>query len=198
MQTTQTQAEEIEQAMYIQIDSDEAETRRQIKKMKLVKQKPDQTSKSPRPRKIASNEGAISDVSDVEPNPQTGNQMLKLHLGFDNLADILERFQNQLIQNGSDVRDLQAALLGKVGQRQLSTFLERISLGVSKEVGEKQHRYKLDEQAFLEGDNNPEARIPKQAVEGFFDKLDIISQAIIKIKKNQAQMMPRLTKLEDA
>ena len=75
--------------MYIQIDQPEVD---KYKKVKLVKQKPDSISKSPRPRKIAANEGGISDVSDVEPAPTTGNQMLKLQLKFENLEDILERF----------------------------------------------------------------------------------------------------------
>ena len=70
IQSQQTANEEIEQAMYIQIDDPQAD---KYKKVKLVKQKPDQVSKSPRPRKIAANEGGISDVSDVEPAPNTGN-----------------------------------------------------------------------------------------------------------------------------
>ena len=61
--------------------------------MKLVRHKPDQ-SMSPRPRKHAMNEGQISDVSDVEPDPKTGFNMLKLNLKFENLEDILERLQN--------------------------------------------------------------------------------------------------------
>lgn len=84
-------SEEIEQAMYIQIE--EPDERR--KKMKLVKQKPDENH-SPRPRKIANNEGEVSDVSEVEPAPNTGQNMLRLNLKFDSLEDILERFQNQI------------------------------------------------------------------------------------------------------
>ena len=49
---------------------------------------------SPRPRKHAMNEGQFSDVSDVEPDPKTGFNMLKLNLKFENLEDILERLQN--------------------------------------------------------------------------------------------------------
>ena len=81
--------------MYIQIEDPEtSERKRDQKKVKLVKQKPDATSKSPRPRKFASNEGQVSDVSDVEPAPNTGQNMLKLNLKFENLEDILDRFQN--------------------------------------------------------------------------------------------------------
>lgn len=78
--------------MYIQIEDPDSVELKNKAKMKLVKQKPDQTSKSPRPRKIANNEGAISDVSDVEPAPNTGANMLRLNLRFENLEDILERF----------------------------------------------------------------------------------------------------------
>ena len=61
----QLASEFIEQAMYIQIDEP-------IEKMKLVRHKNQENSKSPRPRKLASNEAQISDVSDVEPAPNTG------------------------------------------------------------------------------------------------------------------------------
>jgi len=40
--------------------------------------------------------------------------------------------------------------------------------------------------------------ILKHSVEGFIDKLDITSQAIIKLKKNQTQILPRLVKIEDS
>lgn len=71
--------------------------------------------------------------------------------------------------------------------RQLGTFLDKVSLGVSKDVGEKTHRYKLDDAAFLEGDGQcAEAKAVKSSIEGFFEKLDIVSGAILKLKKNQS------------
>lgn len=85
-------SEEIEQAMYIQIEEQQNDKKKEERKMKLVKHKNDLVSKSPRPRRIAVNEANISDVSDVEPAPNTGLNMLKLSLKFENLEDILDRF----------------------------------------------------------------------------------------------------------
>jgi hypothetical protein len=61
---------------------------------------------SPRPRRRGINEGQISDVSDVEPDPKTGFNMLKLNLRFDTLEDILERLQNQIINHSSQISDI--------------------------------------------------------------------------------------------
>lgn len=180
----QQASEELEQAMYIQIEEQEYERKKETKRMKLVKQKVDPSSKSPRPRRIASNEGQISDVSDVEPAPQTGHAMLKLQLKFENLEDILERFQNQIINHGSAISELQSNSLTKTSQRQLGQYFERISMGVHKEVGEKSHKYKLDDPSFINEETlSPDGQALKHSVEGFIDKLDVISQAIIRNKK---------------
>jgi hypothetical protein len=85
---------ELEQAMYIQIEQQQVDAKKVNSRMRLVRHKPDRLSMSPRPRKRAINEGQISDVSDVEPDPKTGFNMLKLNLRFDTLEDILERLQN--------------------------------------------------------------------------------------------------------
>ena len=165
--------------MYIQIE--EPEERR--KKMKLVKQKPDENH-SPRPRKIANNEGEVSDVSEVEPAPNTGHNMLRLNLKFDSLEDILERFQNQISSNFGEIRELQAMFLTKSSQKTLASYFERLQEGIHRDVGEKQHRYKLNDPAFLSAECEcPEGQHLKASVEGFIDKLDIVSQAIVKLKK---------------
>ena len=86
--------DDIEQALYIQIDEPQKQAliqRKETRQMKLVKQKADPQTNSPRPRRLAQNEGQISDVSDVEPAPNTGQNMLRLNLKFENLEDVLER-----------------------------------------------------------------------------------------------------------
>lgn len=75
--------------------------------------------------------------------------MLKLQLRFENLEDILERFQNQIMQNSYELREIQTTLLGKSSQKQLGAYFERISQGIHKEVGDKQHKYRLDDPNFL-------------------------------------------------
>ena len=104
--------------MYIQIDEPQpvaSPKRPEDKRMKLVKHKCDPRDNSPRPRRLAQNEAQISDVSDVEPAPNTGLNMLKLNLKFENLEDILERFQNQIMNQGSMISDLQSNLTLRVG-----------------------------------------------------------------------------------
>lgn len=60
-------------------------------------------------------------------------------------------------------------------------------MGVHKEVGDKTHKYKLDDPNFInEETQSPEGQVLKHSVEGFIDKLDIISQAIIRNKKFQS------------
>jgi hypothetical protein len=44
----------------------------------------------------------------------------------------------------------------------------------------------------------PDGQILKTAVEGFIDKLDIISAALIRQNKFKTMILPRVTKLEDS
>jgi hypothetical protein len=46
--------------------------------------------------------------------------------------------------------------------------------------------------------STPDGQILKSAVEGFIDKLDIISAALIRQNKFKAMILPRITKLEDS
>lgn len=75
--------------MYIQIEEHQAEKKKEERKMKLVKQKND--SKSPLPRKVANNEVNVSDVSDIEPAPNTGANLFRFNLKLETLEDILDR-----------------------------------------------------------------------------------------------------------
>ena len=76
--------------MYIQIET--VQKKKEERKMRLVKQKPEIGTKSPRARRIAGNEATISDVSDVEPAPNTGINMLKLNLKFEDLETVLDKY----------------------------------------------------------------------------------------------------------
>lgn len=60
--------------------------------MKIVKQK-HSPPKSPNKKKTVK-DVPVEDVSDVDPEPNTGHTMIKLNLKFETLEDILERFQN--------------------------------------------------------------------------------------------------------
>ena len=57
-------------------------------------------------------------------------------------------------------------------------------MGVAKEIGEKSHKFKLDDPQFLTDDmSTPDGQILKKAVEGFIDKLEIISNSLIRNNK---------------
>jgi hypothetical protein len=124
--------------------------------------------------------------------------MLKLNLKFENLEDILERFQSQIFNQASAISELQTNQVLKTGQRQLGAYLDRMSNGIHKEVGEKSHKFKLDEAAFLSEDTScPDGIVLKHSVEQFIDKLDIVSQAILRNNKFKNSILPRVVKLED-
>lgn len=53
--------------------------------------------------------------------------MLKLNLKFENLEDILERFQNQIFNQASAITELQTNQVFKIGQRQLGAYIDRMS-----------------------------------------------------------------------
>lgn len=72
-------------------------------------------------------------------------------------------------------------------------------MGVAKEIGEKTHKFKLDDPQFLTDDmTTPDGQILKTAVENFIDKLDIISNSLIRSNKFKTMILPRVVKLEDS
>jgi hypothetical protein len=72
-------------------------------------------------------------------------------------------------------------------------------LGVAKEIGEKTHKFKLDDPQFLTDDmTTPDGQILKTSVENFIDKLDIISNSLIRTNKFKTMILPRVVKLEDS
>lgn len=183
--------------MYIQVDEIKDRDKSKGLKMKLVKQK-NQEDNSPKPRKIAANEAQISDVSDVEPAPNTGTNMLKFNIRFENLEDILERFSTQLLLQGSSISELQANQKYKTGNKLLSNYFDKISTGISSDVGQKSHKFKLNDDQFINEDvDNPDSVALKRSVESFIDKLDLLSASVIRLNKFKAQVLPRVGKLEE-
>ena len=63
----------------------------------------------------------------------------------------------------------------------MASYFEKISQGITKEVGNREHRFKLDDSLFMsEIYDSVDGRALKLSVEGFIDKLEIASAAIIK------------------
>ena len=59
-------------------------------------------------------------------------------------------------------------------------------MGVHKEVGEKPHKFKLDDKEFLKENNGAVDEVfLKQNVEKFIDKLDIVSASLIRLETHR-------------
>lgn len=72
-------------------------------------------------------------------------------------------------------------------------------MGIHKEVGDKTHKYKLDDKEYLRDENsgsNDEAHLQK-SVEKFIEKLDIVSSALIRHYHFKKQSGARLTIVEE-
>ncbi len=86
----------------------------------------------------------------------------------------------------------------KTSDRALGTILERFCMGITKEVGEKPHKFKLDDKEFLKENNgNADEIYLKQNVEKFLDKLDIVSASLIRLETHRKQQSAKLTLVED-
>lgn len=69
---------------------------------------------------------------------------------------------------------------------------------MDKQIGERTHKFRLDDAEFLNEDMSPDNLILKRSIEGFIEKLDVVSQAILKVMKQNKQIVPRLNKLEES
>ena len=66
-------------------------------------------------------------------------------------------------------------------EKVMATYLERIALGVTKEVGGREHRFKLDDPLFMsEIYDSVDGRTLKLSVEGFIEKLEILSASCVR------------------
>lgn len=61
-------------------------------------------------------------------------------------------------------------------------------MGIHKEVGEKPHKFKLDDKEFLKENSGPADEVfLKQNVEKFIEKLDIVSASLIRLENHKKQ-----------
>ncbi len=81
----------------------------------------------------------------------------------------------------------------------LGNYFERMAFSVHKDVGSREHRFKLDDPRFLTEDfNNVDAQHLKVSVESFIDKLEIVSHSSIRTAKKANVNSQRISKLEEA
>jgi hypothetical protein len=74
-----------------------------------------------------------------------------------------------------------------------------MAFSVHKDVGSREHRFKLDDPRFLTDDfSNADAQHLKVSVESFIDKLEILSHSSIRTAKKATSNSQRISKLEEA
>jgi len=124
--------------------------------MKLVKQKEgkrlDSPSRSPKKRKLKNDNEKFQDVSDVESAPKTQKDMFNCSLHTNTLEAVLDHLKRQIDSNSSKLFALETDLKLKTTDRALGLHLDRVCSAVPKEVGEKSHKFRLDDQTFLKED----------------------------------------------
>ena len=107
--------------------------------------------------------------------------MLKLNLNMDSLHESLAKINDAILVHGGQINDIMNQLQLKTSDRAMGNVFERMSTSVHRELGEKQAKFKLDDPNFVTEDHGTaDAQFFKSQVDLFTDKLDIISQAILK------------------
>ena len=85
----------------------------------------------------------------------------------------------------------------KTTDRALSLHLERVCGAVPKEVGEKSSKFRLNDANFLKDECENEDQLQlKRAVNQLVEKLDIISNAIIRNEKFKKQTTTKISVIE--
>lgn len=100
--------------------------------------------------------------------------------------------------HGALISDLQSQLELKSNDRALGHVFERLSTSVSRELGDRHTKFQLDDPNFVADEQGTaDSKYFKAQVDHFYDKLEIISLAILKQDKAKKQITGRIQKLED-
>ena len=89
-----------------------------------------------------------SEYSEVD-NVKQIDKFFHLDLNFDNLKDYLMQMRHTLHNQSEHIRALEREIYRRTTDVVMGKSLERISLGVSKKLGERPHAFKLDDPSFL-------------------------------------------------
>ena len=110
--------------------------------------------------------GHVSDVSDVEFNPRPNKKMLKLNFNLDTLHDSLAKINDAILVHGGLINDIQSTLKLKASDRAIGVAFERMSISVSRELGERPAKFQLDDPNFLADEQGtPDAKFLKVSVD---------------------------------
>ena len=71
-------------------------------------------------------------------------------------------------------------------------------MGIHKEVGDKAHKFQLDDKEYLkEEEGTADAVQLRKGVDKFIEKLDILSESVIKLNKFKKSTEARVLKMEE-
>ena len=165
--------------------------------------------KQQREAQRAAKNAAISDVSEVE-TVQEPQSLFNVDINLDNLKTVLDHIKNLISAQEDKIQKIDTEVRLRATEFQVGKCLERISQGVSKQLGEKPHKFSLNEPSLekvLDGDaaNNgddrefksADARILRSGVEQLCEKMEIISKVCLQNKKFKPKAEERLNFLEE-
>jgi len=95
--------------------------------------------------------------------------------------------------------DLDKRVNLRATEKVMGTYMERISFAVPQALGQRPHAFKLDNPAFFESEFETEhGHLLKAGVEKVIEKLEILSNVALKLKKFKSAASERLLLLEQA
>ena len=105
---------------------------------------------------------------------------MQLDLNFDSLKDYLMGLREQIHEQGSMINILESEILRRTTEVVVGKSLERISMSVSRKLGERPHAFKLDDPSFLNEENiSEESKVLKTGVEKMVEKMEIMSKQLL-------------------
>ena len=108
------------------------------------------------------------------------NKFFHLDLNFENLKEYLMQMRHTMHNQSEHIRALEKEIFRRTTDVVMGKSLERISLGVSKKLGERPHAFKLDDPSFLQDESlDQEGKILKKGVEQVVEKMEILSKHCI-------------------
>ena len=107
------------------------------------------------------------------------------------------QLKKMIADQGRHITLLEASISKCPTNVTMGKSLERISLGIPKELGKRPHAFKLDDPTFLiEETLDEEGKILKGGVEQVIEKMEIVSKHCLNQKKFKLNAQQRINKLE--
>lgn len=155
-----------------------------------AKKKPKKSPRNKKPFHVSEQ----SEVETVEGLPE----LFQFDLNLDSLRSFLLSLKRQVLVQKDQIEEINTNLGLKSNERTLSQYVQRISQAVHKDCGERPHKFKLDDPAFMTNEfNTVDGPLLKAASENLIEKLEIISNNVVSYRKFKSKTDKRLTAAEN-